>query len=233
MNLILRGHIRNAFGDRGLYDLVRRASEVTDLKIFAHTWNVMQTGLSWRRVPEDRSEVKDVTVLDYFSDLSPLFKHIIVEDDRDVPLKGRTEGSVGHTPCPIRAYKYMFHGMSRISEYVYLNSEPEEVTVQTRFDVLSNWRRFNSQEILEFIVRKPAKRIQFMMEELYNESTVGIDNIYMASAKDMHEFIRHMRDNLDEIDERHRSARHMGHQEWITMFEAIRFNEGSETDPRG
>lgn len=233
MNLILRGHIRNAFGNRHLYDLIKSVSEVAELKIFVHTWNVMQTSLSWRRIREDRSEVKESTVLDYFSDLSPLFKRIIIEDERDVPIKGRTEGFVGHTPCPIRAYKYMFHGMCRAAECAYLGSAPEETTIQTRFDVLSNWRRFSNQQIIDFIARKPSKRIQFMMEEAYDESTVGVDNIYMATAKDMLDFIVRMRDNLDEIDECNKSMRHMGHQEWVTMAEAIEFNKVSATGQPG
>lgn len=230
MNLILRGHVRNAFVNRSLYHLIRRASEVAELRIFVHTWNVAQTNLSWRRIREDRSEVKDSTILEYFSDLSPLFKHIIVEDDKDVPIEGRTEGFVGHTPCPIRAYKYMFHGMLRAAEYAYLNSDPEETTVQMRFDILSNWKGFNNQDIIDLIARSPTKRIQFMMNEMCDESTVGIDNIYVATAKDMYYFIKHMRDNLDGIDEKHKSARHMGHQEWITMLEAIAFNEESAND---
>ena len=231
MNLILRGHIRNAFLDNDLYELVNQVSKVTKLRIFAHTWNVKQTGLSWRRIPENLSSVDEKTIVDYFSDLSHLFERIIVEDEKDVPLKGRTEGTVGHTPCPIRAYKYMFHGMSKIAEYAFLNSNPEEKTIQTRFDLFSNWRRFEIGSILDFFAMKSSKKIQFMLEESHDESTVGIDNIYMASAKDMHEFIRHMLENLDGIDERHKAVRHMGHQEWITMFEAIRFNDESASYP--
>ena len=65
-----------------------------------------------------------------------------------------------------------------------------------------------------------------MMEEAANESTVGIDNIYIAKAKDMYDLLHHMYYNLDEIDERLKKVRHMGHQEWLTMFEALRlFNK--------
>lgn len=225
-NLIIRGHIRNAFGNRDLYDLVREISDRADISVFIHTWSVFQTSASWRRMPDDHNPVDEDQVRSYFSDLSPLIKKVMVDDEKKVELSGRLHGTIGHTPCPVAGYKYMFYGMLRAAEYVASVKPPEDLVVQTRFDVMSNWRRFSRGQIVDFVFRKPSKRIQFIVEEAYNESTVGIDNIYMANAKDMYEFIRHMYLNLDEVDEANKASRHMGHQEWLTMFEAMKFNAG-------
>lgn len=226
MNLIIRGHIRNAFGSRGLYDLVREMSDRSELSVFIHTWNVFQTSASWRRIPDDHNPVDEDKVRSYFSDLSPLIKHVIVDEDKKVPLSGKTHGTIGHTPCPVVGYKYMFYGMLKAAEHVASVVPPDDIVLQTRFDVMSNWRRFSRDQIVEFAFRKPSKRIQFIVNEAYDESTVGIDNIYMANAKDMRQFLRHMYFNLDEIDEANKAERHMGHQEWLTMFEAMKFNAG-------
>lgn len=224
MNLIIRGHIRNAFDNRNLYELIRDISSKMDLKIFVHSWSVVQTRTSWRYIPENKSPVDEDTVRSYFADLSHLVSSVIVDDEGSVPISGRKHGTIGHTPCPVLGYKYMFYGMLRAAEHVVASVPAEELVTQTRFDVMSNWGRFGRDQIVDFMLRKPTKRIQFIVEEAYNESTVGIDNIYMANARDMHDFLKHMYINLDEIDEANKRERHMGHQEWLTMFEAMKFN---------
>jgi hypothetical protein len=223
MNLILRGHIRNSFSNDSLNRLVFEISKKHKLDIYVHTWSVLQSSRSWRHIPDDERAVDESMVLDYFDGLGVSIRRVIIEDESEVELKGRLDGTVGHTPCPIKGYKYMFHGMLKAAECVLEDAGPEDLVVQTRFDVLSNWGRFGADRIVSFMDVKPSKRIQFIMEEVADESTVGVDNIYMAKALDMHNFLKHMLDDLDEIDLKHKSTRHMGHQEWLTMFEAVDF----------
>ena len=226
MNLILRGHIRNSFDNKNLYNLTKELSNKQDLKLFIHAWNVIQTNISWRHIPENRSVVSQDLIKNYFEDLSCLIKDIIIEDDQNIKIEGRKEGNIGHSHAPILGYKYMFYGMMKAAENVLNHVGPDELVTQTRFDIMSNWGSFRKEQIIEFINTAPSKRIQFMMEEAANESTVGIDNIYIAKAKDMYDLLHHMYYNLDEIDERLKKVRHMGHQEWLTMFEALRlFNK--------
>ena len=221
MNLILRGHIRNSFDDKNLYYLISDLSEKQNIKLFIHTWNVVQTSLSWRHIPENKSKVDEELIVGYFKDLSHLVQDIIIEDDQNIKIEGRKEGNIGHSHAPILGYKYMFYGMMRAAECVLNRVGPDAMVTQTRFDIMSNWGSFRKERIIQFINTKPSKRIQFMVEEVADESTVGIDNIYIAKAKDMYDLLHHMYHNLDEIDERLKLTRHIGHQEWLTMFEAL------------
>jgi hypothetical protein len=223
MNLIIRGHIRKSFLNKRLYNLIHKISENRELHIYIHTWNVFQSERSWRRIVSDERSVDESAVRDYFDGLDVSIRSVKVEDERDVEIKGEKEGSIGHTPCPVLGYKYMFHGMLSAAESVLGDSGPDEMVVQTRFDILSNWARLKEERIVEFFDIAPSKRIQFMMDEVADESTVGIDNIYMARAKDMRDFLKHMLDDLDEINLKHKSKMHVGHQEWLTMLEAVDF----------
>jgi hypothetical protein len=221
MNLILRGHVRNSFENKNLYGLISKLSKIQEIKIFIHTWNVIQTNLSWRHIPENKTNVSEELIKNYFEDLSVLIEKIIIDDDKKIEIKGRKEGNIGHSHAPVLGYKYMFYGMMRAAECVLNQVGPNALVAQTRFDVMSNWGSFRKEQIINFINAIPSKRIQFMMPEVADESTVGIDNIYIATAKDMYDLLSHMYHNLDEIDERLKKIRHMGHQEWLTMFEAM------------
>jgi hypothetical protein len=223
MNLIIRGHIRKSFSNKILYNFIYSISKKNKLCIYIHTWNVFQSERSWRRIVADERAVEESTVRDYFDGLDVSIRSVKVEDEREVEIKGKKEGSIGHTPCPVLGYKYMFHGMLSAAESVLKDSGPDEMVVQTRFDILSNWAKLKEEKIVEFFDIAPSKRIQFMMEEVANESTVGIDNIYMARAKDMRDFLKHMLENLDDINIKHKSKMHIGHQEWLTMLEAVDF----------
>ena len=240
MNLIIRGHIRNALKSNSLYRLVREISAQWPIKIYIHTWNVAQTSLSWRQMRDDSTIVSETMVINYFRELSGLIDTVIVEDDKNVCLEGDVKGKIASTPCPVKGYKYMFYGMMRAAEAVAEKAAPDELVVQTRFDVYSNWVSFSNKQILQFMSQKPAEweRIRFLVrpgesrEELENRLerwkrwgaeyephwTVGIDNTYMARVADMRDFLQHMFHNLDRINAKYPKVQH---QEWLTAFEAF------------
>jgi hypothetical protein len=240
MNLIIRGHVRDSFKDNRLHDLLCSALQLRpELKVFVHAWNVKQTSLSWRKMKDDLSSVNEHIIREYFDD-HICIKKIMIEDDTNVNLLGRVNGTVASTSCPIKGYKLMFYGMLKGSEMVSENSKPEEITIQTRFDILSNWVRADSDSILNFFKEVPSSEepIRFMIRPGRNKRerdlrfdrwmkygpeyerhwTCGVENIFMATVKNMKDFLDHMYINFDSINEKYSR---FNHQEWLPMFEAF------------
>lgn len=240
MKLILRGHIRKSFKDSALKKLVHSILEhIPDIGIYIHSWNVVQSSLSWRRMEEDRTEVTTEMIAEYLG-IGENLQRIVVEDDSGVVIPGRTEGTVASTPCPIRGYKLMFYGMMRGSEMVLEDSEPDELVVQTRFDILSGWARMTKERIVDFLEARPdnGEPIRFLIRPGENERdrrlrldrwrrhgseyeqhwTVGVENTFMATASNMNRFLSHMYYKFDEVESKYKRA---NHQEWLPMFEAF------------
>lgn len=240
MNLLLRGHIRNSFENTALRELVKNiVSKIPGIKVYAHSWNVKQSSLSWRKIHDDTTEITPQIISDYL-DIGPNLVKVVVEDDRKIIVAGRVTGTVASTPCPIKGYKLMFYGMMRASELALERSEPEELAIQTRFDMLSNWVRMSSSRILDFLDARPGEDepIRFLIRPGENKRerslrldrwmrhgseyephwTVGIENTFMATTRNMNRFLTHMYQNFDEADAKYKGA---NHQEWLPMFEAF------------
>lgn len=214
MILMIRGHIRNGFENDNFYNLIKNISNTFDTKIYVHTWNIFQNSLSWRHLVHDPNQVNKKVLQDYFRDLNPLIKNIIIDDDTKINHPGTTEGVIGRTRCPVLGYKNMFYGMLKLSKNVFDNEPKEEIVVQTRFDVLTNSFGIHTDRILEFLKNPPNNndRIKFISEVPFN----GIDNIYMSTVENMYRFLQRMYFNLDGINEKHRETRH---QEHLSFFE--------------
>ena len=80
--IILRGHIRNSFDDDKLYNLIKKISLNYKIFIFIHTWNIQQSSISWRKVDQINNIITPDTINNYFKDLVPLIKNIIIDDDK-------------------------------------------------------------------------------------------------------------------------------------------------------
>ena len=51
MILVIRGHIRNSFETKELYNFIEELYNIyPDLKIFIHTWNIFANSVSWRNI---------------------------------------------------------------------------------------------------------------------------------------------------------------------------------------
>ena len=211
MNLIIRGHIRNSFESSDFRGLVRSiVDKVPSIKVYVHSWNVVQSSLSWRGMEEDRTEVTPDMVAEYL-DVGESLRRIVVEDDRNVRVPGRVTRTVASTPCPIKGYKLMFYGMMRGSELVLEDSDPEDLVVQTRFDILSGWAKMSKERILDFMDARPGEGepIRFLIRPGENDRdrklrldrwrrhgseyephwTLGIENVFMATAGNMNRFL--------------------------------------------
>lgn len=240
MNLILRGHIRNSFEDDALKNLFASIlDKVPNVKVYVHSWDVIQSSLSWRRMEENATKVTSEMIRDYLR-IGANLRKVVVEDDREVNVPGRVTGTVASTPCPIKGYKLMFYGMMRGSELVLEDSDPGELVVQTRFDMLSNWVRMPARRILDFLDARPGEKepIRFLIRPGENERdrilrldrwirhgseyephwTVGVENTFMATARNMNRFLAHMYLNFDKVEAKYSRA---NHQEWLPMFEAF------------
>lgn len=215
INLLIRGHIRNSFNDDKLIALVRHFAENYDLTIFIHTWSVVQNKLSWRHMEEISSEVDEKLIRSYFKEFDQLIKTLIIDDDKKIKIYGNTEGNIGRTPCPVLAWKNMYYGKLRLINAASGLTGPDEVAVQTRFDLMSNNFSPDKREIFEFLNNNydpifnddREERIRFLRMHCF----LGMDNIYMASISNMQIFIKYMYFQMDRILRVHESTFHQEH----------------------
>ena len=95
MIFVIRGHIRNSFETKKLYNLIKKLhSVIPDLKIFIHTWNMFANNVSWRKIYVDERIVTNETIYEYFDDLKDSIQHIIIGDDTKIQLCGNLTGKI-------------------------------------------------------------------------------------------------------------------------------------------
>jgi hypothetical protein len=212
MILILRGHIRSAFDNKQLINLIKAIYTIdSDLKIYIHTWNIFSSNLSWRPVKQDNTIVTSHIIFDYFNELSHLIKMIIIDDDNEIKLKGKIDGVVCNTRMPLKGWKNYWYGKYKIMYNMYrvynicnmCNIKPNiveknEMIINMRFDILNNSNSFNQYLILNFIrynYKKNFKKNKF----LYDKEFMGCDNIYLGNIYTMFKLSRIFFYNLDII----------------------------------
>lgn len=220
INLLLRGHVRNSFNNKAFYLLLKQITHDFETDIYIHTWNVVQTSLSWRGMHNDHTEVNENFLKNYFEDVWDNVKHVIIEDETKITLLGNTEGNIGATPCPVRAYKNMFYGKLQVAEYVYNNVPHHETAVQTRFDILTNSNSTPPENIFNFLSSPPKtdERIKFISMD--PNPRCGIENIYMSSVENIYKFINWFYLNFDQVYEKHNRT---WNQEFPVFFERNSF----------
>jgi hypothetical protein len=224
LNIILRGHIRNAFLNQDLKILINDMCSQFDIRIFIHSWNIVQSSLSYRPMNSDHSAVDESTIRNYFGEyISSKIKHIMIDDDKDIELLGSVDGFVGNTKCPVKGFKNMLYGKMKIAEYIYNNVSPDEKVVQFRFDILSSPFPLKSYQILDFISQNTTvdsytdnERIRFISKV----PLMGIDNIFMASVNDMFKFLQKFYSHFDEINNTYRN---LTNQEFMCFYERNNF----------
>ena len=75
MILILRGHIRESFNTKDLYNFVKDLYIIfPDLNVYIHTWNIFANNISWRNIEINNNIVESSTIFNYFDDLKILIK---------------------------------------------------------------------------------------------------------------------------------------------------------------
>jgi hypothetical protein len=220
MILLLRGHIRDSFDNNDLYNLVADISDIVDdLEIYVQTWSVVQSGVSWREIEEDSSEVTEYLIENYFRRLN--IKNIIILDDSQINLIGETVGYVSDTKMPKLGWKNMFYGMYHgINCIKDIDSNSDRLVLNMRFDILSNLYRFSSSQILEFIETHCYSPNNISNVFLNNHPFPGCDNAFIGTIKNMHRLVERLHSNLDEILLCYPS---IFHQEYVVFYENEKF----------
>jgi len=205
MIILLRGHIRNAFETRDLYNLIKDIKNLHDsLEIYIHTWIIYSSNLSWRPIKTDIREVKERKIVNYFADLSIYIKKIIIEDDTKIVLIGSKTGLICSSKCPLIGWKYMWHGIYNGIKHIKEANTKEQYVINMRFDILNNSFSKTHAEIMEFYCFNSNIK-EFKKNIFYNNKIEGIkhirgiDNFYIGSINTMFTLIEHFYSNLDSI----------------------------------
>lgn len=219
MILVLRGHIRNSFKDDRLYKFIKDLSELyPDLKLYIHTWSVLQSKISWRTLEENTAAVTETLLLNYFKDLSPRIKKIIIENDQKIQLIGATEGLIRRTKAPLIGWKRYWYGKYQIAKYLKETADPAESVMNTRFD-LFHLPYFSHEEsvFFSFLQANPhPTKNQF----LRNGCFPGMDNFYIGTVDTQFRLAERFHHQLDYIIEFHKNI-FIDYQEYYVFYAGV------------
>lgn len=93
--IAIRGHERETMSDKEMSDVIYEISNIYDVDIFIHTWNLSEASYSWRNVPSTRNQITEEKILNYFLKNKNQIKKIFIENDEEIELHGRIEGRIG------------------------------------------------------------------------------------------------------------------------------------------
>jgi hypothetical protein len=207
MIIFIRGHIRKAFSNDNLLNLIENIvkGHKSSLKIYIHTWSIFSSDLSWRKnIHKDETLVKQHKIMNYFGNLKTYIKNIIIEDDTKIELYGNKDGNICSTKCPVIAWKYMWHGKYSGIKAIKENCDSNEYVINMRFDMLNNSFSKKYDDIIKF-VHSIHNKTNFK-ENIFMNNNIeiikeirGVDNFYIGSVYTMYRLIEHFYMNLDTI----------------------------------
>ena len=229
MIILLRGHIRRSFGSDRLYHFIRNLCKYNkDVEIYIHTWNIIQSNVSWRPVEKKEIVITMDLVNQYFRDCAPFIKKIIIDDDNLIKLNGNTIGIIPGTQCPIIGWKNYWYGQYQIMNYIYSNfsdKDKKRVIINLRFDIFINPHGFIERDIVNFINKNKQNHLT-ENKFLYDKFFVGCDNCFIGNIDTMHNLIERFHFHLDSILSKFKIIKH---QEGLVMIEnSILFNSNNK-----
>lgn len=219
--IILRGHIRSSFESTNLYDAIKILSLFYTIKIYIHTWSIIQSSLSWRFLKENNTTVTNELIYKYFKDLNKYIVHIIIDDDKSINLIGNTNGLLSHGQCPIPliAWKNYWYGKYKIIDYIYntIDTNLDNYTIlNTRFDIFHLIHpTISITDVYTFVnnyINCEFKENIFLKDA----ECQGIDNIYLGSIRTIHNLAYHFHNHLDDIISRYS---YISHWEYLVFSE--------------
>jgi len=208
MIFVIRGHIRNSFETKDLYNFIEiMYNSFPDLKIFIHTWNIFANNISWRHINVNNENVNEEIIYNYFGKLNTCIKHIIIDDDKNIQLHGNLNGNINNGRMPIIGWKNYWYGKHKIIDYIYnLFIYDDEMIVNFRFDIFNNSNNFNKELVINFI--KNNGEIKFEKNIfLFDHEKHGIDNIYIGNINTMYKLTNKFFYELDEIISKDKDVR--------------------------
>jgi hypothetical protein len=178
----------------------------------------------------------EAQVRDYFQGL-PL-RSARVEDDSKVSLSGQTEGRLGG--IPIRAWKYMWHGVAEATEAAARDAEggsdADAFAVCVRVDNFSNresrsYCKITEDRIVEKIREiltggSEPHRVHFFGDKA---EIPGIDNCYAGRLSAIRRLVQRFHRELDDIA---RLYPHVHHQEFLVFYEARKLEARASSDSK-
>jgi hypothetical protein len=200
--VLLRGHIRQSFENDSLYQFIKTLMEIYDVRMYVHTWNILQSKISWREMEKDETKVTPKKIRDYFKECP--IHWIKIEDDREIKLIGNLSGTVTKkSPMPMIGWKNMWYGM-----YANIDKIKKEVNnttipiVNVRFDLFDIFKHKINYISVDMAV-------QFIQDEyesnykknkfIYERVRTGIDNIWIGNVTTMYKLITHFHYHLDKF----------------------------------
>jgi len=201
--LLLRGHIRNSFKDKKLYNFVNSLSNKYNLQIYIHTWTTYASKLSWRKIEEDNNIVDENVITSYFTGLTDKIVSIDIDDDSKIQLVGDTEGNVFSTQLPKAAWKRMWYGIYKtalkINSGTSINKTP--FVINTRFDLFNNSNSIIGNDLLFNFIDENINTTLTKNVFLYDStSLIGTDNFYGGTPQTMLMLSENFHNNLDQIN---------------------------------
>jgi len=224
--VLIRGHIRNTFKDRRLYDFLTDLGDRYSVRLYIHTWNTYSSSLSWRKVEENNSIVSFLDIVTYFSGLNCEIQHIEIDDEKGIELIGDTTGNVFSTQLPKLAWKRMWYGINKMMEMISVLEDPSTMVVNTRFDLFNNSYSQNNKDVLFRLIdtNLGLTDIKFLNNPA---NLLGVDNYYIGPPKKLYKLVNHFHTNLDSINEQYKK---ISFQEVVVFYENNRLFLTGGTD---
>ena len=199
MIIIIRGHIRNSFNDKQLYNLIKYLSINYEINIYIHTWSIKQNNLSWRYLENDFTIINEDYIYNYFLDLVKFIRKIIIDDENNIELNGNIGGKILLTKTYLLGWKRYIYGKYSILNYINkIIENKNKFVLNIRFDLFTNSYVFPFDEIINFINSNYTNEFNkniFLRSGEY----CGIDNIYIGNIATNYRLISYIHFNLDEI----------------------------------
>lgn len=232
MILFIRGHVRNSFDNPSLYMLLQMLVSIydNDVKVYIHTMDITQNNLSWKEIPEILDIITETKIYDYFKELSKFIKYIKISKTEDIQLIGNTNYTLTTHPMnqhktPLQntnmllGWKNMWWVINTMLHEMYDNHKikPEELIINTRFDLFTNTNSCNLYSIFDMLERHhfSGTYIKHNNTFITNNVCTGIDNIYIGNIYTMLELSFIFHNKLEEIVKKYS---HIHNQEYYVYY---------------
>lgn len=200
----IRGHIRNSFQTDRLKRFIQLVlTNFPNVIFILQTWNSSECnhGESWRKNLQTNIMKIDKTTLDLYFENPKITSRSVIIDPNTIEYVGDVKGNVCKSYCPKKGWKNMWYGLYKGIENIP-HSDINKILVSFRFDYfeLPNTQVFyehsDENSIIKFIHNNlNIPDIRFIK----GNNTVGVDNLYMGSVKNVKTLIEKFHFELDYI----------------------------------
>ena len=224
--VLLRGHIRESFKNKRLFEFLKELCDLYNVKLYVHTWNVYSTNLSWRKIENIVVNVSMLDIRTYLSGLNCEIKSIEIDDDSKITLIGDTTGNMFSTLLPKLAWKRMWYGINKMVQIINSIEDTGTLIINTRFDLFNNsCSQDKTDKLIQLIDENLGGELTKNKFLYSSENLMGVDNYYVGSPSAMYKLVNNFHTNLDDINSRYINIRF---QEVTVFYENnVLFLEGT------